>query len=441
VVATAARGGRSSSAPLTPPRASFALICPRRSTANRSRATARASNSIVASTGSSSPSGRYTRGARPVRSHPAMEANDHDLVRRVNLIEILGEDDEDVPPPPDDAARAWTEAQIRAYFASRGATRPIPNPVPDPRAESPLAPPSPAAPIDGEHPMDASEYPPPDDTTFRRWFPGLRRSGTECVGAVPPTMRVLCWPNAGNAEDLYTNERASGRAAPSPLLEWCRANRAECLAVQLPGRGSRLREPFLASAEDAANALFPVIASRLIDAPYVIVGHSVGSWLAFEFVRRARRAGFPAPVRAFVSAFPSPDWPEDERPWRPNRDLSEEAFKSEAREWDVNEIVFDRLWGAYHAILRADFELFDRYAYRREREGGDETPFEFPITAFRGVRDRKVTAEMVRAWSRWTREFECVDVDGGHLFPLEPDAKNEWLRVVVRRIERIADVA
>ena len=370
-----------------------------------------------------------------------MEANDHDLVRRVNLIEILGEDDEDVPPPPDDAARAWTEAQIRAYFASRGATSPIPNPVPDPRAESPFAPPSPAAPIDGEHPMDASAYPPPDDTTFRRWFPGLRRSGTECVGAVPPTMRVLCWPNAGNAEDLYTNERASGRAAPSPLLEWCRANRAECLAVQLPGRGSRLREPFLASAEDAANALFPVIASRLVDAPYVIVGHSVGSWLAFEFVRRARRAGFPPPVRAFVSAFPSPDWPEDERPWRPNRDLSEEAFKSEAREWDVNEIVFDRLWGAYHAILRADFELFDRYAYRREREGGDETPFEFPITAFRGVRDRKVTAEMVRAWSRWTREFECVDVDGGHLFPLEPDAKNEWLRVVVRRIERIADVA
>ena len=184
-----------------------------------------------------------------------------------------------------------------------------------------------------------------------------------------------------------------------------------------------------------------MIASRLVDAPYVIVGHSVGSWLAFEFVRRARRAGFPPPVRAFVSAFPSPDWPEDERPWRPNRDLSEEAFKSEAREWDVNEIVFDRLWGAYHAILRADFELFDRYAYRREREGGDETPFEFPITAFRGVRDRKVTAEMVRAWSRWTREFECVDVDGGHLFPLEPDAKNEWLRVVVRRIERIADVA
>ena len=115
-----------------------------------------------------------------------------------------------------------------------------------------------------------------------------------------------------------------------------------------------------------------------------------------------------------MSAFPSPDWPEDERPWRPNRDLSEEAFKSEAREWDVNEIVFDRLWGAYHAILRADFELFDRYAYRREREGGDETPFEFPITAFRGVRDRKVTAEMV-ARGRWADGGNgiCVGVGGG----------------------------
>lgn len=362
-----------------------------------------------------------------------MDADHHDLVRRVNLIEILAEDDADVPAPPDDAARTWTESQIRAYFASRGATRPPePHPEPDPRAESPAAPPS---------TIDASAYPSPDDALFRRWFPGLRRSGTECVGSAPPTLRVLCWPNAGNAEDLYTNERAAGRAAPSPLLEWCRANRAECLAVQLPGRGTRLREPFIASAEDAADALFPVIASRLVDAPYVVVGHSVGSWLAFEFVRRARRAGLPAPIRAFVSAFPSPDWPQDERPWRPNRDLAEEAFKSEAREWDVNEIVFTKLWGAYHAILRADFELFDRYAYRREREGEDDAPFEFPITAFRGVRDRKVSGEMVRAWSRWTREFECVDVDGGHLFPLERDAKNEWLRVVVRRIERIAHAA
>ena len=175
--ATAARGGRPSSAPLTPPRASFALICPRRSTANRSRATARASNSIVASTGSSSRPGRYTRGARPVRSHPAMEANDHEFVRRVNLIESLCVDVVEGQPRQVDSARAWTEAQIRAYFASRGATSgsrtryPIPRRVPV-RASVPRR-------ADRWRASDGRvRVPAPDDTTFRRWFPGLRRSGT-----------------------------------------------------------------------------------------------------------------------------------------------------------------------------------------------------------------------------------------------------------------------
>ena len=230
-----------------------------------------------------------------------MEANDHDLVRRVNLIEILGEDDEDVPPPPDDAARAWTEAQIRRVLRLAGRDEPDP----EPGTRSPRR-----VPVRASVPRRADRWR-ASDGRVRVPAPGRYHVPPMVPGSsakrhrvrrrrVPPTMRVLCWPSAGNAEDLYTNERASGRAAPSPLLEWCRANRAECLAVQLPGRGSRLREPFLASAEDAANALFPVIASRLVDAPYVIVGHSVGSWLAFEFVRRARRAGFPEPVRARV---------------------------------------------------------------------------------------------------------------------------------------------
>ena len=54
-------------------------------------------------------------------------------------------------------------------------------------------------------------------------------------------LTVLCFANAGNAEDMYTNEGLGARRAASPLLEWCRANDAEVLAAQLPGRGTRLR--------------------------------------------------------------------------------------------------------------------------------------------------------------------------------------------------------
>ena len=96
-------------------------------------------------------------------------------------------------------------------------------------------------------------FPPPDAATFAKWFPGLALSRTACSTAPPrhvPCMRscaasasmqcpsvacpsgslcssirpmacrlrVLCFPNAGNAEDMYTSEGTGPRRAPSPLL-------------------------------------------------------------------------------------------------------------------------------------------------------------------------------------------------------------------------------
>lgn len=52
--------------------------------------------------------------------------------------------------------------------------------------------------------------------------------------------------------------------------DWCRANDAECLAVQPPGRNMRGKEPPFTSCEALAAALLPVLASRLLGAPYVV---------------------------------------------------------------------------------------------------------------------------------------------------------------------------
>ena len=57
---------------------------------------------------------------------------------------------------------------------------------------------------------------------------------------------------------------------PESLQEWCRANGAECLAVQPPGRAVRSAEPCITSARQLSAQLLPVIASRLQSAPYVV---------------------------------------------------------------------------------------------------------------------------------------------------------------------------
>ena len=42
-------------------------------------------------------------------------------------------------------------------------------------------------------------------------------------------------------------------------------------------------------------------------------------------------------------------------------------MQEECRGWDVNKIVFSPgLWGTYHALMRADFTLFDEYAFTHE---------------------------------------------------------------------------
>ncbi len=43
---------------------------------------------------------------------------EEDLVRKINLLEILEEDYPDVAPPPEDCVEKWTEQQIRAHFTS-----------------------------------------------------------------------------------------------------------------------------------------------------------------------------------------------------------------------------------------------------------------------------------------------------------------------------------
>jgi surfactin synthase thioesterase subunit len=98
------------------------------------------------------------------------------------------------------------------------------------------------------------------------------------------------------------------------------------------------------------------------------------------------------------------------------------------------------MWATYEPLMRADFRLFDEYVYHR---AGD-APFEFPITAFYAVADRKVTPAMVRDWLRFSRNAAACEVhaiQGHHLFVLatgdQRSAKEAWLTAIVDGLKRI----
>ena len=465
----------------------------------------------------------------PVGHDAACDADDDAFVRRVNLLEILAEDRPETAPPPEGAARTWTEARIRAHYRTEdsdcgGARGASPGSRGREARRTELVvgsasggtPPGKATTTfeDGKKRTTTettnadprvrdrsnrtrrsnahtrlTRFSEPDEVTFRRWFPGFERANApqatfslkkngdgdakEKRNVRNVRARVLCWPNAGNAEDVFTSERARVdgvfRTVPSPLVSWCRSNDAELLAVQLPGRAVRAKEPAFGSARDAARALMPIVARRLFSAPssdepssslndtndvtesaesdasscsdecvpWIVVGHSVGSWCAFEFVRLARSLGFPPPALACLSGFPAPDVPTRERPWTPNAALDDAAFKDECRGWGVDEAAFaPHAWRAFEPLLRADFTLFDAYEINlRETEtrgeertknarikrisevSGDCRRYEpsdpsediedirrvFPrLLTLRGTRDERITREAVSGWARFT---------------------------------------
>ena len=118
--------------------------------------------------------------------------------KKIIYLQILQDEAEengdDIQPPPASAS-SWSLEDIRKYFATKGQW-------------------TPSAVQNGAASAIRLKYPNPE--VFNTWFPGLKRSGTQVEGT--PKGRVVCFPNAGNAEDMYTSEGTGVRRATSPLL-------------------------------------------------------------------------------------------------------------------------------------------------------------------------------------------------------------------------------
>ena len=90
--------------------------------------------------------------------------------------------------------------------------------------------------------------------------------------------------------------------------------------------------------QTAAAHVLRMLATRLDGVPYCVIGHSVGTWIAYEMLALAREQGLPMPLKVrqqaadvslwlrsafkysvtqvFFSCFPPPDIAMSERPWK-----------------------------------------------------------------------------------------------------------------------------
>ncbi|VEP11898.1 Polyketide synthase family protein [Hyella patelloides LEGE 07179] len=184
----------------------------------------------------------------------------------------------------------------------------------------------------------------------------------------------------------------------------------ELCAIQLPGRENRLTESPLTRIKELVNLLVPHLKPYL-DRPFALFGHSMGALLSFEITRELRRRNYPLPIHLFVSGRNAPQLL-DLQP--PIHHLPDDRFIEKIENFNgTPEAVWQdkKLVEQILPILRADFALLETYFY------GNESPFDFPITAFGGLEDSQVEQVKLAAWKhQTTANFALQMFEGDHFF-------------------------
>ena len=229
-----------------------------------------------------------------------------------------------------------------------------------------------------------------ESTTASPWFtiPANERA----------KIRLFCFPYAGGTSLLFR----SWANALGPSIAVCPAH--------LPGRERRLIEKPYTSAQSLVEAAAEAIIPHL-NLPFAFFGHSMGALISFELARHLRRLHLPAPVHLFLSGRGAPQSGiRDTVTYNlPAKEFAEELRRLNGTPREVLEN--QELMELMSPLLRADFEVCQTYNYT------PEPALDSSITAFGGLSDHDITAEMSGAWrEQTTRSFRLCMLAGDHFF-------------------------
>lgn len=181
--------------------------------------------------------------------------------------------------------------------------------------------------------------------------------------------------------------------------------------IQLPGRSYRWQEPAYLKIQSLLEALVPGVEAMLNEHPYILFGHSMGGYIAYEFCKLLMDRQLPLPTILVVSSLPAPMY------WLSKKMLSELS------EQDFADFFFDL--GGFHpellkhkqfikmqmTLLRADITLCESCQYV------ETAAFPFPILAMGGQNDEYVRIDSMSNWVKeTTKEFQFQKFSGKHFY-------------------------
>jgi surfactin synthase thioesterase subunit len=233
-----------------------------------------------------------------------------------------------------------------------------------------------------------------------RFFP-QRRAEAKAV--------LVCFPPAGSSAGAFA-------AWPEALPTWL-----DLCAVALPGREARITEPAPRSIAEVAEQVAAEVAA--LDRPVALLGHSLGSWIAFETAMRLRVTA--TPVLWFFAAAARPPQLGD-RLAIDQDDASLIAYLRELGGTAEELLLHAEMRDLILPALRADLALAACHPARSEI-------LAVPAAILCGAEDHGLPIEFAGRWRELIAgPCEFLRFRGGHFFV--QTARDDVVACVIRRI-------
>ncbi|KJS58099.1 thioesterase II family protein [Streptomyces rubellomurinus] len=242
-------------------------------------------------------------------------------------------------------------------------------------------------------------------------------SGRSAPGGAPDTALVALHRAEGARRALVCLGFCGGGTAAYHAWAAGLPPATDLLAVCYPGREGRFAEDFADSwdalAEDSARAVRAVAAT---DAPYVLFGHSMGGWMAFDVATRLAAAGDRLPEALVVSSCNAPDRGLTERdrfPAQADPDDGLLGWMSTHGLLPAHVLGDEDLTEMAVELMRADLKVRDTFGYSGARTT-------VPLQVLSGADDPVVGDDAGARWGTLTTAAHRHDVlPGGHFYTPE----------------------